>query len=261
MLNFLSFSKVKGANEPQQVCSTSHPASDSLQPPAMVSMGRQTSTESGADAAATSVHSRRALHHSPNRSQYSGKHPPSGLLKDFRAGGGAGGGDAASDRARLSDDISGSNDSPDGSNLSDKHGRTTPRLPSVPAAGGAPFGSDDGQRPSPLVTLTGPEMNRSPRSSSSSSTPAKAVKNISAAHAEACEVAPQTPVTEGEEKVVGHLMPEMLDAGEDARRAPGLEWLPHLFEHLLFLFCFHECLGRESKSLGIWGSCRAPIHP
>lgn len=197
---------MKGASEPQQVGSISHQARDSVQPPAVISMGRQTSTEWSADAAATSVHSHRALHHSPNRSQYSGKHPPSGLLKDFRAGGG----DAASDRARLSDDISGSNDSPDGSNLSDKHERTTARLPSVPAAGGAPFGGDDGQRPSPLVTLTGPEMNRSPRSSGGGSggSQARAVKNISAAHAEACEVAPQTPLTEGEEKVVGHLMPE-----------------------------------------------------
>lgn len=192
-----------------------------MQPPAF-GHRQHTSTESGADAAATSVHSRRALHHSPDRSQYSGKHPPSGLLKDFRAGGE----DAASDRARLSDDISGSNDSPDGSNLSDKHETTTARLPSVPAAGGAPFGSDDGQRLSPLVTLTGPEMNQSPRSSSSSS-PAKAVKNISAAHVEACEVAPQSPVTEGEEKVVCHLMPETA-TGIDAQHTPGLEWLLHL---------------------------------
>lgn len=218
-------------------------------------MGRQTSTESSADAAATSVHSRRALHHSPDRSQYSGKHPPSGLLKDFRAGGG----DAASDRARLSDDISGSNDSPDGSNLSDKHERTTARLPSVPAAGGAPFGSDDGQRPSPLVTLTGPEMNRSPRSSGGgSSSPAKAVKNISAAHAEACEVAPQTPMTEGEEKVVGHLMPETA-TGKDTRHTPGLEWLLHLLLHLLFLFWLYECLVVESQSW-IWGLSHAAIH-
>lgn len=188
-----------------------------MQPPA-IGHCQQTSTESGADASATSVHSRRALHRSPDRSQYSGKHPPSGLLKDFRAGGG----DTASDRARLSDDISGSNDSPDGSNLSDKHERTTARLPSVPAAGGAPFGSRDGQRLSPLVTLTGPEMNRSPRSSGG---PAKAVKDISAAHVEACEVAPQTPVTEGEEKVVGHLMPETA-TGIEAQHTPGLEWLP-----------------------------------
>lgn len=254
-MNFLSYSKVKGAHEPQQVGSTSHQAKDSVQPPAIVSMGQQTSTESSADAAATSVHSRRALHHSPDRSQYSGKHPPSGLLKDFRAGGG----DAASDRARLSDDISGSNDSPDGSNLSDKHERTTARLPSVPAAGGAPFGSDDGQRPSPLVTLTGPEMNRSPRSSGGgSSSPAKAVKNISAAHAEACEVAPQTPVTEGEEKVVGHLMPETA-TGKDARHTPGLEWLPHLLQRLLFLFWLYECLVGESQSW-IWGSSHAAIH-
>lgn len=214
MLHFLSHSKVKGAKDS---------AENPVQPPA-TGHCQQTSTESGADAAATSVHSRRALHHLPDRSQYSGKHPPSGLLKDFRAGGG----DAASDRARLSDDISGSNDSPDGSNLSDKHERTTARLPSVRAAGGAPFGSDDGQRLSPLVTLTGPEMNRSPRSSSSrSSSPAKPVKNISAAHAEACEAAPQTPVTEGEEKVVGHSMPETA-TGIEAQHTPGLEWIPRL---------------------------------
>lgn len=206
-LTFSPIFKVKGAKDATAVR------------PEAISHRQQTSMESGADAAATSVHSRRALHHSPDRSQYSGKHPPSGLLKDFRAGGR----DAASDRAHLSDDISGSNDSPDGSNLSDKHERTTARLPSVPAAGSGSFGSDDAQRLSPLATLMGSKMNGSPRSGS----PVKAARNISAAHVEACEVAPRTPATEGEENVVGHLMPEMA-TGTDAQHTPGLKRLLHL---------------------------------
>lgn len=240
MSQFLLYLKGKGAKDS---------AEGSVQPQA-IDHRQQSSTELGAGDAATSVHSRRALHHSPDRSQYSGKHPPSGLLKDFRAGGG----DAASDRAHLSDDISGSNDSPDGSNLSDKHERTTPRLPSVPAAGSASFGSDDGQRLSPLATLMGFEMNGSPRSSS----PAKAAKNISALHAEACEVAPQTPVTEGKAKVVGHLMPATASR-TDARHTPGLKWLLHLVSIHLFGFGWMDFQGRKI-SLGFWGLSHADIH-
>lgn len=182
-------------------------------------MGHQTSRGPDAEAATTSVHSHQALHHSPNRSQHSGKHLPSGLLKDFRVGGG----DAASNRAHLSDDISDSNDSPDGCNLSDKHERTMARLPSVPAAGSVPFGSDDGQGPSPLVTLTGPERNLSP----SSSSPAKSVKNIPVEHTDSCEMAPQPLIRDGEENGVGQLMPETATE-KDAQHTAGLDCLPCL---------------------------------
>lgn len=152
-------------------------------------MGRRTSRGSDAQAGTTSIHSHQALHHSPNRSVHPHEHLPSGLLKDFRLGGE----DAAGDRARLSDDISGSNDSPDGCNLSDKHETAMARPPSVNAltgaAGNVPCGGDgDEQGPSPLVTLTGPEKNVSPNSSS----PLKA-KNSLAEHTDSGEVARRPP--------------------------------------------------------------------
>lgn len=118
------------------------------------------------DSSATNVHSHQALHHSPNRSLHSHERLPSGVLKDF----GVGGERAPSNQAHLSDDISGSNDSLDGCNLSDKHERTMVKLPSVralaDAAGNVPFGSDDEQESSPLVTLPGPEKNLSSASNS-----------------------------------------------------------------------------------------------
>nr|XP_012778835.1 centrosomal protein kizuna isoform X2 [Maylandia zebra] len=87
----------------------SHPAKDFKQAPVEIFMGHQTSRGPDAEAGSTSVHSHQALHHSPNRSLHSRERLPSGLLKDFTVGGE----DAASNRAHLSDDISGSNDSPD----------------------------------------------------------------------------------------------------------------------------------------------------
>ncbi|KAM9341512.1 centrosomal protein kizuna [Symphorus nematophorus] len=188
----------------------SHPAKDFTQPPAVIFMGRQTSRGSDAEAGTTSVHSHQALHRSPNRSMHSRERLPSGLLKDFRVGGE----DAASNRAHLSDDISGSNDSPDGCNLSDKHERTMALLPSVRAltgaAGNVPFGSDDEQEPSPLVTLTGPEKNLSP----SSSSPMTA-KNSPAEHSDSCEVAHQTPIMEDGQRGLSHLMPQTTSGKED----------------------------------------------
>lgn len=199
-----------------QGSAVSHPAKDFTQPPALIFMGRQTSRGSDAEAGTTSVHSHQALHHSPNRSMHSRERLPSGLLKDFRVGGE----DAASNRAHLSDDISGSNDPPDGCNLSDKHERTIAKLPSVraltAAAGNVPFGSDDEQGPSPLVTLTGPEKNLSPRSSS----PMKA-ENSLAAHTASGEVDDQPPIMEDGERGVSRLIPQTA-TGKEAQDTPGL---------------------------------------
>ncbi|XP_010729587.2 centrosomal protein kizuna isoform X2 [Larimichthys crocea] len=184
-----------------QDSSLSYPAKDFTQPPTVIFMGRQTSRGSDAEAGTTSVHSHQALRCSPNRSTHSRERLPSGLLKDFRVGGE----DAASNRAHLSDDISGSNDSPDGCNLSDKHERTMVVVPSVRAltgaAGNAPFGSDDEQEPSPLVTLTGPEKNPS----HSSSNPMKA-KNSPTEHSDSHEMAHQPPIMEDGERGLSHLM-------------------------------------------------------
>ncbi|XP_074516697.1 centrosomal protein kizuna isoform X4 [Sebastes fasciatus] len=196
----------------QNSSNSSHPAT---QPPAVIFMGRQTSRGSDAEAGTTSVHSHQALHRSPNRSVHSRERLPSGLLKDFRVGGE----DGAGNRAHLSDDISGSNDSPDGCNLSDKHERTTAALPSVRAltgaAGSVPFGSDDEQEPSPLVTLTGPERNPSLGSSR-----LMKVENSSEEHADSREVAHQPPIMEDGERGLSHFMPQTT-FGEEAQDIPG----------------------------------------
>lgn len=153
----------------------------------------QTFGGADADAGATNVHSRQALHHSPNSSLHSHEHLPSGLLKDFGVSGERG----PSNQAHLSDDIWGSNDSPDGCNLSDKHERTMAKLPSVraltDAAANAPFGSDDEQESSPLATLTGPERDLS--SDSSSSRPLK-TENDFPEQTDSSEAANQLPTSE-----------------------------------------------------------------
>uniref|UniRef100_A0A8D0AP91 Centrosomal protein kizuna n=1 Tax=Sander lucioperca TaxID=283035 RepID=A0A8D0AP91_SANLU len=193
--------KVEAVYRRHRDSSLSHPARDFTQPPAVIFMGRQTSRGSDAEAGTTSVHSHQALHRSPNRSMHTRERLPSGLLKDFRVGGE----DAASNRAHLSDDISGSNDSPDGCNLSDKHERTMAVHPSVcaltGAAGNVPFGSDDEQEPSPLVTLTGPEKNLSLSSS-------RLMKNSPAEHTDSREVAHQPPIMEDGERGHSHFMPQ-----------------------------------------------------
>lgn len=215
---------------PYQDCFLSHQTKDFTQPPARVFMGRQTSRGSDAEAGTTSIHSHQALHRSPNRRMHSREHLPSGLLKDYRLGGE----DAAGDQARLSDDISGSNDSPDGCNLSDKHETAMAKPPSVPAltgaAGNVPYGGDDEQGPSPLVTLTGPVKNLSP----SSSSPLKA-KNSLAEHAESGEVAHQPPATEDGERGVGHLSLQ-ISAGKEGEDAAGLRCISSLVT-LSFLLC------------------------
>ncbi|XP_030247391.1 centrosomal protein kizuna isoform X7 [Sparus aurata] len=206
--------KVVAVHSQHQDRSLSHIAKDFTQPPAVIFMGHQTSRGSDAEAGTTSVHSRQALHRSPNRSVHSRERLPSGLLKDFRVGGE----DADSNRAHLSDDISGSNDSPDGCNLSDKHERTMVVLPSVSAltgaAGNVPFGSDDEQEWSPLVTLTRPEKNLSP----SGSSPMKA-ENSPAEHTDYREVADHTPIMEDGEGGLSLLMPQTT-FGKEAQDTP-----------------------------------------
>ncbi|KAG7226265.1 hypothetical protein INR49_003016 [Caranx melampygus] len=183
--------KMKGVHRMRWDSSLSHAPKNFTQSPAVIFMDCQTSRGSDVEAGTTSVHSHQALHRSPNRSMQSHERLPSGLLKDFRVGGE----DATSNRAHLSDDISGSNDSPDGCNLSDKHERMMAVLPSVCAltatTGSVPFGSDDEQEPSPLVTLTAPEKNPSP----SSRGPMRA-KNSPAEHSNSQEVAHQPLIME-----------------------------------------------------------------
>lgn len=198
-----------------QDCSHSQPAKDFTQPPVTTYKDRQTSKGSDGGADTTSVLSHQALHHSPNRSMHSRERLPSGLLKDFRVGRE----DAANNRAHLFDDISGSNDSPDRCNLSDKHERVMVKLPSVRAltgtAGNMPFGRDGERGPSPLLTLTGPEKNLSPGSNS-----LVKIKNSHAEHTDSDKVAHQPPISEDGENVP--LMPQTT-TGKEAHNIPGLQ--------------------------------------
>uniref|UniRef100_A0A1A8IML5 Centrosomal protein kizuna n=1 Tax=Nothobranchius kuhntae TaxID=321403 RepID=A0A1A8IML5_NOTKU len=175
--------------------------------------GQQTSTGPDTEAGTTRVHSHQTLHRSPNHSVHSREHLPSGLLKNFRVVG-----EDASKPAHLSDDISGSNDSPDGGNLSDKHERTSGLLPSVRAltgaAGSVAFGSEDEREASPPVTLTGSERNPSPGNSN----PTRA-ENSPAEHADSREVAQEPLIMADEERGLGHLMPETT-FGKEAQETP-----------------------------------------
>uniref|UniRef100_A0A8C2XGD9 Centrosomal protein kizuna n=1 Tax=Cyclopterus lumpus TaxID=8103 RepID=A0A8C2XGD9_CYCLU len=211
---FPTYLQDEAVHRQHQDCSLSHPARDFTQLPAVILMGCQASRGSDAEAGTTSVHSHQALHRSPNRSMHSRERLPSGLLKDFRVGGE----DAASNRAHLSDDISGSNNSPDGCNLSDKHERTMAVLPSVPSSSAltcAPFGSDDEQEPSPLVTLTRPEKSPSPGSSR-----LMKAENSPAEHTDSREVSHQPPVMEDGERDLIHFMPQTT-FGKEAQDIPG----------------------------------------
>ncbi|XP_014890282.1 centrosomal protein kizuna isoform X2 [Poecilia latipinna] len=166
-------------------------------------MDRQTSRGYDAEAGTTSVHSHQAVQRSPNRSVQPCERLPSGLLKDFRVGGE----DAASKRAHLSDDISSSNDSPDGCNLSDKHERVSGLLPSArastAAAGCVASASDDEREASPLVTLTRSEKNPFPGNGN----PAMA-KNPAAEPTDSQEVARKPLIMGDEERGLSHLKPE-----------------------------------------------------
>ncbi|XP_021171863.2 centrosomal protein kizuna isoform X3 [Fundulus heteroclitus] len=172
--------------------------------PVEIFMDHQTSRGYDAEAATTSVHSHGAPQPSPNRSVHPRERLPSGLLKDFRVGRE----DAAGKRAHLSDDISSSNDSPDGCNLSDKHQRRAPGLlPSARAAAAAAgcvaSASDDEREASPSLTLTGCEENPSPFNSN----PAMA-KNPPAEPSDSQEVARKPLIMADEERGLGHLKPE-----------------------------------------------------
>ncbi|XP_054894860.1 centrosomal protein kizuna isoform X1 [Poeciliopsis prolifica] len=166
-------------------------------------MDRQTSRGYDAEAGTTSVHSHQALQRSPNRSVQPCERLPSGLLKDFRVGGE----NAASKRAHLSDDISSSNDSPDGCNLSDKHERVSRLLPSArastAAAGCVASASDDEREASPLVTLTRSGKNPFP----SNGNPAMA-KNPATEPTDSQEVARKPLIMGDEERGLSHLKPE-----------------------------------------------------
>ncbi|XP_040925012.1 centrosomal protein kizuna isoform X2 [Betta splendens] len=198
----------------QQDSSPCHQPGHFTQPLGENFTDHQNSRGSDTEAGSTSVHSDQALHHSSNRSIHSGERLPSGLLKDFRAGGE----DAARNRAHLSDDISGSNDSPDGCNLCDKHERTTPVLPSVWALTGTahnvPFGSDDEREPSPPVTLMGLKKNLSGGSSGP-----RRVKNSPGEHS---DVAHQPSMMEDEGRGLSYVMPQATfgkgDEGVPGRR-------------------------------------------
>ncbi|KAM3595102.1 uncharacterized protein V6R79_018120 [Siganus canaliculatus] len=210
----LGDSKEEAALRQNQERSLFQPPKDFTQPAVATFRGRQPNRESDAETGTTSVYSQ-AMDHSPNRSVQSHEHIPSGLLKDFKVAGE----DATSSRARLSDDISGSNDSPDVCNLSDKHERMMAALPSVRAlidpAGNVPAGSEDEQDPSPLVTLTGLEKKMSP----SSISPLMA-ENSPAQHTDSRGVSHQLPVMEDGEKGLSHLMPETT-FGAEAEDAAG----------------------------------------
>ncbi|MEQ2276755.1 hypothetical protein XENORESO_008061 [Xenotaenia resolanae] len=171
--------------------------------PVEIFMNHQTSRGYDAEAGTSSVLSHQALQRSPNRSMHPCERLPSGLLKDVRVGRE----DAASKRAHLSDDISSSNDSPDGCNLSDKHERASRLLPSArastAAAGCVASASDDEREASPPVTLMGSEKNPSP----SNSNPAMA-KNPPAEPTDSQEVARKPLIMGDEERGLGHLKPE-----------------------------------------------------
>uniref|UniRef100_A0A8C5NGP8 Centrosomal protein kizuna n=1 Tax=Gouania willdenowi TaxID=441366 RepID=A0A8C5NGP8_GOUWI len=189
----LEVEKAKVRTVSRKEWDTSHPAKDLTQLPVEHFLNHQTLRELGTETHTTSVHSPQASHRSPNRSRHSGKRLPSGLLKDFRVCGE----DTASRRAHLSDDIWGSNDSPDDDNLGDKHDSAVELLPSVHAltttARTVASGSDNEQDLSPLVTLTKPEKNDSLDSDG---------------HVEAENAEHIVSQEEDKETRPGHLMPE-----------------------------------------------------
>ncbi|XP_019940203.2 centrosomal protein kizuna isoform X1 [Paralichthys olivaceus] len=209
-MEVLEAAKIKALQRKHVYSSLSHQVPNST---TVIFMDQQTVRAS--DAGTTSVHSPQAMLRSPNRSVHSRERLPSGLLKDFRVGEE----DATSNRTHLSDDISGSNDSPDGCNLSDKHERKMAGLPSVCALTGAssnvPFGRDDKQEPLRLVTLTGLERNPSP----SSRVPTRA-KDSPAEGTKSQEMAHQPPIMEAEERSLSLLMPEN-PSGKEAQVTPG----------------------------------------
>ncbi|XP_053291412.1 centrosomal protein kizuna isoform X2 [Pleuronectes platessa] len=205
----LEAAKIKAVQRQHVDDSLSHQAKNST---TVIFTDQQTSRAS--DAGTTSVHSPQAMRRSPDRSVHSRERLPSGLLKDIRVGEE----EATSNRTRLSDKISGSNDSPDRCNLSDKHERKMAVLPSVctltGASGNVPFGSDDEQEPLRRVNLTGPQRNQSPGSrvpTTAKDSPAEGTKSLKMAH--------QPPIMEAGGKSLSLLMPEHT-SGKGAQDSP-----------------------------------------
>ncbi|KAL0969252.1 hypothetical protein UPYG_G00224520 [Umbra pygmaea] len=141
------------------------PLDQVLHPPSLLLTGAQSFRVSTAKDVPTSVHLPKAEHHSPNDRSHDSDPTQSGLLSDSEVSKQ----DVSDSESRLSGDFSGTADSPDGSNLSDKHQRRTAVLPSSPALTASacvPFGGDE-KPPTLGLTLTRPEKNSLWRSSNS----------------------------------------------------------------------------------------------
>uniref|UniRef100_A0A3P8XD23 Centrosomal protein kizuna n=1 Tax=Esox lucius TaxID=8010 RepID=A0A3P8XD23_ESOLU len=128
-----------------------------LNRPSAVSMGPQTSRGPTTEDATRSVRLQRAGRHSPSHGSRASERSQRDVLRDSKVSREV----VACSGARLSDDISGSDDSPGGSNLSDEHQRMAAMVPSFRAltvSACVPFGGDE-QPPTLGVTLTRPKMN------------------------------------------------------------------------------------------------------
>ncbi|KAM6973280.1 centrosomal protein kizuna [Aplochiton taeniatus] len=187
----------------------SHPQTSQLAP---IFMARQTYTGYVGEDATTSVHSHQA---SPVCCSDPTERLQSGLLKDSKVSREA----APNSRAHLSDDISVSNDSLDGYNLSDKHEKMEAVVPSVralTAEASGPFKGDE-QGPSPRATLTRPEKNTLPPSSSI----LMCARNSLTENAHSRESAHQQLVKENVEKGPKRSTPET-EFGKEPQHEQGL---------------------------------------
>ncbi|XP_057714972.1 centrosomal protein kizuna isoform X2 [Corythoichthys intestinalis] len=178
---------------------SSHKADDFTDAHAVISLGRQTSRGSHNATGITSALSDQALHSSPNRSLSTCKQLPSGPLTDITVVRE----DASANRAHLSDDISDSNNSPDGPNSTDKHGKRLAMLQFSEAAEQF-FEHGDEQEPEPQMTFNSPKRNLSQGSSNDPI----GLQNPSAAHVNGKEIAPQTPSMENPGRGFSCLMPQ-----------------------------------------------------
>lgn len=190
------------------------PQARGLRQPSVIFMGRQTSRSSAAEDATTSIHLRQAERHSPDHLSHASECLQSGLLNDSKVSREV----VAESGASLSVDISGSNDSPDGCNLCDKHERTAAVVPSVrtlTASAGVPFRGDE-QLTSPRVTLTRPEKNSpSPNTIShmwDRNSPAEYTRGRGSGH--------QESIKEGLERVLQRSPPQT-DLGKESQDVPG----------------------------------------
>ncbi|XP_077403857.1 centrosomal protein kizuna isoform X2 [Vanacampus margaritifer] len=195
--------KLKSVQGDCEDSSVSHKAEDFTNAPAVISIGRQTSRGACHATGITSVLSHQALDRSPNRSMYSCKRLPSGPLKDFTVVRE----DTAANRALLSDDISAPDNSLDGRNLTDKHGKRATALQFDQTAP-VPFANDDEQEPETQVTLKSSKRNPSLGSRNNPI----GLQNLPAEHVNSTEIAPQTPLMEKSGGGFSHLMPETSSA-------------------------------------------------